>query len=584
MIGEPSKDVGEAMRREHCEVHSGFGASDVELVSDNYSVRFTPRGEYDFVAIGNQALPAGYDPDGAKLPDRAPIRIASLLAQAFPRIRASMVKLDCDMSVLTQDAWDALQITQEELIALRLYTGPMFKVYNTILRAMATGGIIPSYMTGGGQNVRGYYTTTLHAINSGVIKLSRLQPAAVVYRGIKGMKLPKAFAVTNAHNFRGGVEYGFLSTTLDKEVALQYARGGDNSGKRNKTPGLLFEIRMGMVDRGALLSWLSQYPKEEEILFPPLTGLEVLGEFIDGATLCTRMRANINLQSKTIEELLAVRKRHFMEMLQLVQRDLRAKDDGSIFMKRQQKLSTEVHSRISAHGRDWFNVNENFTQGLQTIASLMPKAGDLDGTYHVFIGYRTSEQEVATQLYKILKGMDLGAGRKLRPFLYHMEGEHLLGKRWDEVCLEALAHSLVFLPIISLGCVERMVAYTAEQPARQDNVLLEWQLALEFVRTGTLQAICPLYWSRQQVTFFEQMEQLENMPQIVHAETTAIAKAFVKKLNGSDRLHEELTVAETFDVMIKYQGINASNLAELKPAAASIRTNVLVPLLPGSCQ
>ena len=33
---------------------------------------------------------------------------------------------------------------------------------------------------------------------------------------------------------------------------------------------------MGMVDRGASLDWLSQYPHEREILWPPLTALEVL--------------------------------------------------------------------------------------------------------------------------------------------------------------------------------------------------------------------------------------------------------------------------------------------------------------------
>ena len=42
-----------------------------------------------------------------------------------------------------------------------------------------------------------------------------------------------------------------------------------------RSRGLIFEIQMGMVDRGADLSWLSQYPHEKEICFPPLTGLEV---------------------------------------------------------------------------------------------------------------------------------------------------------------------------------------------------------------------------------------------------------------------------------------------------------------------
>ena len=40
--------------------------------------------------------------------------------------------------------------------------------------------------------------------------------------------------------------------------------------------GTIFEIKMGMIDRGANLAWISQYKHEKEILFAPLTGLEVI--------------------------------------------------------------------------------------------------------------------------------------------------------------------------------------------------------------------------------------------------------------------------------------------------------------------
>ena len=35
-------------------------------------------------------------------------------------------------------------------------------------------------------------------------------------------------------------------------------------------PGIVFEMQMGMIDRGAELKWISQYPHEEECLFAPL--------------------------------------------------------------------------------------------------------------------------------------------------------------------------------------------------------------------------------------------------------------------------------------------------------------------------
>ena len=45
------------------------------------------------------------------------------------------------------------------------------------------------------------------------------------------------------------VQYGFSSTTTDRVQALHYAEGKAST---------VFEMEMGMVDRGADLGWLSQ--------------------------------------------------------------------------------------------------------------------------------------------------------------------------------------------------------------------------------------------------------------------------------------------------------------------------------------
>ena len=73
------------------------------------------------------------------------------------------------------------------------------------------------------------YTTTIHATNSCVIKLSKLTKAGKVWRGIRDAKLPKSFWVANSMGVRGGIEYGFSSTTTDKEQALHYAGGDTNA-------------------------------------------------------------------------------------------------------------------------------------------------------------------------------------------------------------------------------------------------------------------------------------------------------------------------------------------------------------------
>ena len=67
-------------------------------------------------------------------------------------------------------------------------------------------------------------------------------------------------------------------------------------------PALVFEFQLGMIDRGAKLGWISQYPFEDECLFAPLTGIEVLRTRIDGAVLVIEARLSINLNALTIEQ------------------------------------------------------------------------------------------------------------------------------------------------------------------------------------------------------------------------------------------------------------------------------------------
>ena len=49
-----------------------------------------------------------------------------------------------------------------------------------------------------------------------------------------------------------------MSTSQKREVALDYANMGGS-----QSCSIVFEIQMGMIDRGADLSWLSQYSHEK---------------------------------------------------------------------------------------------------------------------------------------------------------------------------------------------------------------------------------------------------------------------------------------------------------------------------------
>ena len=142
------------------------------------------------------------------------------------------------------EAADTPPFAKEEFIAARLYTGPVFVKYNAVLRGCIENASNVSYTLWKRLCQQNRYATTLHTINSAVTKLGKIQSAAKVYRGISGGVLPDAFWTPNELNVKGGVEYAFTSTTLDREVAMTYASYKGSSQ-------VVMEIQMGMVDRGA---------------------------------------------------------------------------------------------------------------------------------------------------------------------------------------------------------------------------------------------------------------------------------------------------------------------------------------------
>ena len=52
------------------------------------------------------------------------------------------------------------------------------------------------------------FVTTLHVLNSAILKLARVQPAERVFRGNQGGVLPEQFWKPNKDNVRGGIELG----------------------------------------------------------------------------------------------------------------------------------------------------------------------------------------------------------------------------------------------------------------------------------------------------------------------------------------------------------------------------------------
>ena len=215
----------------------------------------------------------------------------------------------------------------EDLVAAQLYTCPMYLKYNSVLRFFSGDaflqdqcvkyklGVWEADEDGLWQNFSWKlaptkYATTIHAINSCIVKLSALTVAETVYRGVAGMRMPQSFFKKDLKtNLAGGVEYGFSSTTRKRETAIFYAKTNEA-----EVASTVLEAQMGMVDRGANIDFLSQFPGEGEILYGPLTGMEVRSTRVEGSTLVIVVDMSVNQKSLTLEEVVSKRRKVVMDM------------------------------------------------------------------------------------------------------------------------------------------------------------------------------------------------------------------------------------------------------------------------------
>ncbi|KOO24567.1 pbs lyase heat-like repeat protein [Chrysochromulina tobinii] len=352
VVGAPSPQVLEGMRRDHCENDD----STIPFETPNYKMVTTSKIEWWFVVDPERGLKE------MRLESWPAERPDTLHGSAQGRREIPTSEFEAERANRNAQlrSLDAQPLEFEEFLGARLYTGPCFVKYNTTLRGLQSS--IAWFKQTYAKLCRGNkYTTTLHVINSAVIKLSKLTMATYVYRGVSGGRLPKHFRIANEYGVRGGIDPAFMSTTLDRAVALTYAASSNG-------PGVVFSMRQGMVDRGADIGWLSQYPHEMEILFAPLTGLEIHSISVDGSVLVPEIRLSVNLNASTIEQVIGRRRKLLKDMGDNMAIEVSAGLSGSGFEGTSVRmLAYHLAKDALAQPVMWYNDEENFQLGVARV-------------------------------------------------------------------------------------------------------------------------------------------------------------------------------------------------------------------------
>lgn len=284
-IGAPNPDWENAMRKEH--------ASTAIFKSTNFEILTSPQNEWNYL-VENTHPPQDQMNHGRIIKD-----ISSLL--------------------LLQTSIDA-NLKRPEIIALVLYTGPMFTIYNCILRKYPHN--LYSELKGKGS----LFSTTIFVLVSAIQKVAKvmqLSQNVSLFRGTDGnMALPDFFHEADTHGCMGIMEYGFMSTTINLHTAISYT-GID----QEKVHPKVFKIQIGSVDRGADISEFSQYQSEQEFLWLPHSFLEPTGEISlelteYGIVEIISVRVNSNLKAILIEEYVARKKELHLTSFKFMLHDL----------------------------------------------------------------------------------------------------------------------------------------------------------------------------------------------------------------------------------------------------------------------
>jgi len=194
-------------------------------------------------------------------------------ATVFPN---SPFPRDCDAAGLRQDRCNeagggmalldfchhddalAAALKPAHVAALRIYSTAAFKVLNAPLRQLGRTAAHPLPVT------VSFLAEAIGKLRAVAAKGAHANRQLDLWRGMRNLKTSEDFEA------RGGTELAPMSTTTQLKVALQYAEAQHSLLLKLKTDSFM--------GRGASIQFLSCFPGEAEVLFPPLTYLKPTGK------------------------------------------------------------------------------------------------------------------------------------------------------------------------------------------------------------------------------------------------------------------------------------------------------------------
>jgi hypothetical protein len=354
ITGDPDPKIEEGMRQEHTCMDENFA-----FTTNNFGVTTCPKLEFEAVEEMLMKGGEGFEKgealtlaDGTKAervvmkgttrchkngPRQTDLRVLRPLSYYgdFTPDGWLVSMEECDGDTLVRKLVKKAQLSRPEIVVIICYSGPLFILYNGVLRGFGTCGTAEDEDFGSDtfwERVKSVsvkdlmaraghlFPNTIHLLVSAVKKLQMSAPngqGKTVYRGLPGLD------VTEFKQSHGFSESGFLSTTSNIDVALEY------SGVKEKRVATILAIELSQIDTGADISAFSQHPSERETLMNASCFLEYLRGQDEmrmtpyGAVRLLRVKMNANARALTREELDDRRKNVVVNMLDVVAKDVR---------------------------------------------------------------------------------------------------------------------------------------------------------------------------------------------------------------------------------------------------------------------